>query len=83
MLGGLKVSVGYVVLEVSVIWPSGVSSELKTQCIDLNRSSANNWLCNIPKEIRTDIYALPCVKHIASGQLLFSTGSSAQCSVMT
>lgn len=31
MLGGLKVSVGYVVLEVSVIWPSGVSSELKTQ----------------------------------------------------
>ena len=36
-----------------------------------------NW------EIRIDIYTLPCVKLIASGNLLYSTGSSAQCSVMT
>ena len=34
-------------------------------------------------EIRIDIYALPCVKYIASGKLLLSTGSSAWCSVMT
>ena len=36
-----------------------------------------NW------EIRFDINTLPYVKHIASGNLLYSTGSSAQCSVMT
>ena len=30
-----------------------------------------NW------EIRIDIYTLPCVKEIASGNLLYSTGSSA------
>ena len=31
----------------------------------------------------TDIYTPPCVKQIASGKLLYSTGSSAWCSVMT
>ena len=31
----------------------------------------------------THTYILPCVKQIASGKLLYSTGSSAQCSVMT
>ena len=36
-----------------------------------------NW------EIRTDIYTLPSVKQTASGNLLYSTGSSARCSVMT
>ena len=36
-----------------------------------------NW------EIRIDIHTLPCVKQIASWKLLCSTGSSAQCSVMT
>ena len=36
-----------------------------------------NW------EIRFDINTLPCVKEIASGNVLYSTGSSAQCSVMT
>ena len=36
-----------------------------------------NW------EIRFDINTLPYVKYIASGNLLYSTGSSAQCSVMT
>ena len=36
-----------------------------------------NW------EAETHIYTLPCVKQIASGKLLYSTGSSAQCSGMT
>ena len=36
-----------------------------------------NW------EIRIDIYTLPCVKSLASGNMLYSTGSSAWCSVMT
>ena len=36
-----------------------------------------NW------EIRIDIYTLPCVKQIASGNLPYSRGSSARCSVMT
>ena len=36
-----------------------------------------NW------EIRFDINTLPCVKQRASGNRLYSTGSSAQCSVMT
>jgi len=31
----------------------------------------------------TDIYTLSCVKHIASGKLLYNTGSPAWCSVMT
>ena len=31
----------------------------------------------------SNIYTLPCVKQIASGQLPYSTGSSALCSVMT
>ena len=35
-----------------------------------------NW------EIRFDINTLPCVKWIASGNLLYSTWSSAWCSVM-
>ena len=34
-------------------------------------------------EIRFDVYAQPCVRQIASGHLLHSTGSSARCSVMT
>ena len=35
-----------------------------------------NW------ESSADIYTLSCVKQIASGKLLHSTGSSARCSVM-
>lgn len=31
----------------------------------------------------TDIYTLPCVKQMASEKLLYSTGSSAWCSVIT
>ena len=34
-------------------------------------------------EIRIGIYTLPRIKQAASGKLLYSTGSSAQCSVMT
>ena len=36
-----------------------------------------NW------EIGIDILTLPCVKQIASGNLLYITGSSARCSVIT
>ena len=36
-----------------------------------------NW------EIRYDINTRPCVKQIASGNLLYSTGSSDQCCLMT
>ena len=36
-----------------------------------------NW------EIGVDIHTLPCVKCIAGGNLVNSTGSAAQCSVMT
>ena len=36
-----------------------------------------NW------EIGIDIYTLSCVKQLASGNMLYSTGSSARCSVMT
>ena len=33
------------------------------------------------REIRIDIYTLPWVKQVASGNLLYSTGSSTRCSV--
>ena len=36
-----------------------------------------NW------ETGLKVCALPCVKQIASGKLLYTAGSSAQCSVMT
>ena len=36
-----------------------------------------NW------EVRIDIYTLPCIKQTASGKLLSSAGSLAQCSVGT
>ena len=34
-------------------------------------------------ETRIDIYTLPCVKQIASRNLLYTAGSSAGCSVVT
>ena len=34
------------------------------------------------KQIRIDVYTLPCVKHMASGDSQYSTRSSALCSVM-
>ena len=45
--------------------------------MDLKGRGGMNW------EITIDICALPCVKQIAGGYLLYSTGSSARCSVMT
>ena len=39
--------------------------------------SGMDWECSI------DIYTLPGVKQIASGNVLFSPGSSAQCFLMT
>ena len=39
--------------------------------------SGMNW------ETRIDMYTLPCVKQIASENLLHSIGSSVRCSVMT
>ena len=54
---------------------------LQTQRTDLwtrrGGEGGVNW------EIRFDINILPCVTQIASGNLLYSRGSSAQCSVMT
>ena len=47
----------------------------------VDKSGEGEW--GINWEIRLDIYTLLCVKRIASGKLLWSTGSSAQCSVMT
>ena len=41
------------------------------------RGGGVNW------EIRTDTFTLPCGKQIASGKMLYSTGSSAQGSVVT
>ena len=35
------------------------------------------------REIQIDMYTLPCVNEIAAGKLLYSTESSAQCSVIT
>ena len=35
------------------------------------------------RKIGVDIYTLPCAKEITSGKLLSSTGSQAQCAVMT
>ena len=34
-------------------------------------------------EIRIDVYTLPCVKQIANRKLLYSTGSSTLCYVIT
>ena len=33
------------------------------------------------RESGVDTYTLPCVKWVSSGKLLYSAGSSAQCSV--
>ena len=35
------------------------------------------------REPGIDVFALPCAKQIASGNLVYSTGGSAQCSVVT
>ena len=48
--------------------------------VDMGQGEGEAWM---NWEIRIDIYALPHVKYIANGNLLYSTGSSAQCSVVT
>ena len=45
--------------------------------VGVSRRGRTNW------EIRTDVYTLPCVTQTASRKVLYNTGSSAQCSVMT
>ena len=45
--------------------------------MEWGKEGGMNW------EIGTDINTLPYVKQIAWGNLLYSTGSSAWCSVMT
>ena len=54
-------------------------TDVKNECEDTvgKGEGGTNW------EIRIDIYILPCVKETASGNLLYSTGSSVQRSVMT
>ena len=54
-------------------------ADVENRHVDTEREGkgGTNW------EIRIDIYTLPCEKWIASGNLLYSTGSSARCSVMT
>ena len=54
--------------------------DVENRCVDTVRGrevGKMNW------EIRIGIHTLPCVKQIASRKLLCSTGSSAQCSVVT
>ena len=51
------------------------------------RHRRREWTCGqgvvMNWEIGIDVCALPRVKHMASGNLLYSTGSPAQCSVVT
>ena len=44
--------------------------------VDMEGEGGTSW------EIRIDMYTLLCMKQIASGKLLYVTGSSARCSVM-
>ena len=46
-------------------------------CVDTGRGGGLNW------ETGIDICVLPSVKQIAIGKQLYSTGSSAPCSMMT
>ena len=54
------------------------------------RCSCREWTCGhggrgggMNWEIEIDVHAPPCVKQPASGNLWYSTGSSARCSVVT
>ena len=55
-----------------------------------SRQRHREWMCGhravgsgMNREPGIDVFALPCAKQIASGNLLYSTGGSAQCSVVT
>ena len=54
-------------------------TDVENECEDTVGKGAGgtNW------EIRIDIYIFPCVKQTTTGNLVYSTGSSVQCSVMT
>ena len=52
-------------------------TDIENGCVDMEGRYVLNW------EIETDIYTLPCVRLIASGDLLYSTGSLAWYSVIT
>ena len=54
-------------------------TDIRNECMDTGegRGSGMNW------EIGIDIYTLPCVRQVASGNLLYSTGSTVRCSVVT
>ena len=54
-------------------------ADLENGCVDMvgGEVGGMNW------EIGIDIHTLPCVKQIARGNMLYSTGSSAGCSVVT
>ena len=55
-----------------------------------SRQRHRAWMCGhgavgsgMNREPGIDVFALPCAKQIASGNLLYGTGGSAQCSVVT
>ena len=50
-------------------------------CTWRRRGVGTNWESRIDTYIY--IYTLPFVKYVASGNLLYSSGGSAKCSVMT
>ena len=49
----------------------------RADTVEGKRGCGMNW------EIGIDIYTIPCVKQIASGNLLYSAENSAPCSVVT
>ena len=53
-------------------------AQVKNELVDtVEEEGEVNWASSI------DGYTLPCVKQIVGGKLLYNTGSSAWCSVMT
>ena len=57
------------------ICKAGIETQMQKHVDTEGKEGGTNW------EISTDIYTLPYVKLIASENLLYSTGSSARCSV--
>ena len=53
-----------------------IHADIENRCVD-TVGVGMNW------EIGIDVCALPCVKQIASGNLLYSAENSAPCSVVT
>ena len=61
----------------------GRNRVVNVEKIDVWTQSRSGEVREMNWKIRIDIYTLPCAKQIASGKPLYSTGCSAQCSVMT